>query len=514
MLFSTSHLEHLYLVLPWVWLFVPVYLLYCSCIYPFYLSPLRKIPTVPGFPLWGHSFTLATAEAGVPQRLWHEKHGPVIRIFLPLGIELLSIADSEAIKQITVRNPYNYPYPPRVKRFLSSILGNGLLVSQGESHSFLRKALAPSFSTSSVMTLSPIFWRRGLLLSRLWLQEVEREDSGKVSVEVLDWMNRGTLDIIGEAAFGYSIDSLQDNKAPFRVAYLGVFNTDMHLLQVCRFWFPALKYLPLKVNRDIQNARRMIRDEANAVVNSKRNIDPDNAGTDVLSSIIREADERSDMNQQTTARSLRDQVRTFVGAGHDTTSTAVCWALLQLAKSPDIQQRIRCEIREYMPSLFDKKKRHDVESLVHPDRLPYLDNFCRESLRHVPPIALTIRESVLAEQLAGYEIPPHTLICISINAINRLTKYWGEDANTFDPDRWDKPLNLDTTNAFMTFSQGPKGCIARKFAEMELKILLCCLLSAFSFEQDMDWEDPLNQIRWKVVLRPQDGIHLKLEALT
>jgi hypothetical protein len=88
-------------------IFLPAYLFYVSYIYPFYISELRHVPTVPGFPLWGQFYEIITQEVGVPQRKWHKEHGPIIRYFFPFGAERLAVADDEAIKQ--VRKPRESP---------------------------------------------------------------------------------------------------------------------------------------------------------------------------------------------------------------------------------------------------------------------------------------------------------------------------------------------------------------------------------------------------------------------
>lgn len=104
---------------------ITLYTIYCSWIFPFYISELRHIPTVPGFPLWGQFFTIISTECGVIQRDWHEKHGPIVRYFFPFGSERLSVTDDDAIKQMTVRNPYNYPKPERARLWMKQILGEG-----------------------------------------------------------------------------------------------------------------------------------------------------------------------------------------------------------------------------------------------------------------------------------------------------------------------------------------------------------------------------------------------------
>lgn len=104
-----------------------IWTLYHGWLYPTYLSPLRHIPTVPGFPLWGHFFTIITTEVGVVQREWHTKYGGIVRYYFPFGAERLSIADDDAIKQMTVRNPYNFPKPVRAKLWMMPILGEGMI---------------------------------------------------------------------------------------------------------------------------------------------------------------------------------------------------------------------------------------------------------------------------------------------------------------------------------------------------------------------------------------------------
>ena len=186
-----------------------------------------------------------------------------------------------------------------------------------------------------------------------------------------------------------------------------------------------------------------------------------------------------------------------------------------LAKNPQVQDRLRNEIRAHMPFLFDPSTRLDGTRLNNADvdQLPYLDNVCRESLRYIPSIPMTVRQSVADDQLAGHFVPAGTTSYILANTINRLPQYWGPTADEFNPDRWDDLPSTYTTNAFMTFLQGPRGCIGRKFAEVEMKMLLCSLLSMFRFERDLSQADPEDWKMWRLVLRPKDGVKLMVTPL-
>lgn len=494
-----------------------LYVLYASWIYPFYVSPLRVVPTVPGFPLWGQFFSIIFEEIGVPQREWHQKYGPIVRYFFPFGAERLSIADNEALKQMTIKNPYNYPKPIRAKLWMVRILGEGVLLAEGDAHVRQRKALASGFSISSIKTLTPVFWQKALLLAKLWQRDMLQENTNVKSFEVLEWLNRTTLDIIGEAGFGTDLNSLEHPETPIREAYRLVFAFDLgsRIFHGLAAFMPLTKYLPAKMNRDMLEARNIILSKATEIIREKHTKTA-SKDKDIIALIVRDNMKMTSGNEdKLSLETMRDQVMTFLGAGHDTTATGVAWTLHLLSTHPEIQEKLRAEIKQHMPFLFDPYSRFDKEQLskVDADQLPYLDNVCRESLRYIPPIPMTVRQSVAEDQLGPYTVPAGTTVYIHANAIHRLPQFWGETANEFDPDRWDHLPADFTPNAFMTFLQGPRGCIGRKFAETEMKLLIVSLLSAFKFEVDERFDNPEKWKMWRLVLRPRDGITMRVTAL-
>lgn len=498
---------------------VPLYFfVWLSYLYPFYFSELRHVPTVPGYPLWGQFFTIIFEECGVPQRRWHKEHGPIIRYFFPFGAERLSIADDEALKHMTVKNPYNYPKPVRAKLWMVRILGEGVLLAEGQEHVVQRKALSAGFSIQSIRALTPIFWEKSLLMAKIWRHQMASKSLTTKSYEILEWLNRCTLDIIGKAGFGYDINSLDDPDVPIREAYRLVFAFDVfsRLLHGIQAFVPASKYIPAKMNRDMETARAIILDKATEIISDKLDEAENNIGSkDILALIARENKKHKEAGEQGLSfNTMRDQIMTFLGAGHDTTATAVAWTVHLLSTHPEIQSRLRAEIREHMPFLFTEEGREDVAKLAaDPDKLPYLDNVCRESLRYIPPIPMTVRQSLKDDTLGKYKVPGGTVIYVLANTINRLPSYWGETADEFDPDRWDNLPDTAVPNAFMTFLQGPRGCIGRKFAETEMKILLCSLLSMYEFRRDFDTPDPEEWKMWRLVLRPKDGVTCRVTAL-
>ena len=494
-----------------------IYTIYWSYLYPFYLSPLKIVPTVPGNPLWGQFFTIIQNEVGTPNREWHNTHGPIVRYFFPFGSERLSIADDDALNHMCNRNPYNFPKPDRARQWMTRILGDGVLLAEGNPHKLQRKTLAPGFSIQSIKSLTPVFWRKALLLANLWQRDMRVEDLETKSIEVLEWLNRTTLDIIGEAGFGTNLDSLQHPETPIREAYRLCFSFDIssRIFHGLAAFIPLTKYLPAKGNRDVMESRRIIISKANEIIRQKHKA-THAKDKDIIALIVKDNMRQAAEGQENLSfETMRDQVMTFLGAGHDTTATGLAWTIHLLSTHPEIQTRLRAEIKSLYPFMFDPATRNDVARLstLDADRLPYLENVCKESLRYIPPIPMTVRETIKDDHLANYFVPAGTTVYIHANAINRLPTFWGPDADKFDPDRWNNLPSTYTTNAFMTFLQGPRGCIGRKFAETEMKCLLVSLLSQYNFARDESVADPELWKMWRLVLRPRDGIQVKVSML-
>lgn len=442
---------------------IVVYTLYTCWIYPYHISPLRHIPTVPGFPLWGQFFVIITCECGVPAREWHAKYGGVVRYFFPFGAERLSIADDEAIKQMTVKNPYNYPKPPRARAWMRPVLGDGVLLAEGHVHVQQRKALTPAFSITSIRLLMPVFWEKSLHMARLWEAELKQQPHQSKSFEVLEWLNRTTLDIIGKAGLGTEINSLANPETLLRQAYKACFDFSLQarIINSLAAFTQLIRLIPSKTNRDIAFARNTILTRATTIIHQKQveaAQNKESKSKDIIGLIVKD-NMTASAEDSLTIEAMRDQVMTFLGAGHDTTATSVAWTLMLLSKHPHIQQRLRQEIREYMPFLFDDAKRVDDEQVneADVDRLPYMEHVCKEALRFIPSIPMTVRQAREDDYLAGYYVPAGTTIYLMANAINRLESYWGPTADQFDPDRWQRLPPTYTTNAFMTFLQGTRA---------------------------------------------------------
>jgi cytochrome P450 len=199
---------------------------------------------------------------------------------------------------------------------------------------------------------------------------------------------------------------------------------------------------------------------------------------------------------------------------HETTSSAFTWTTYLLATHPEVQTRLRQEIRENLPT----NPGPEVELAQLLESLPLLNAVCNETLRLYPTVPITIRDSIRPTTINDTFVPKGTQFVICPWAINRSPWLWGDDASSFNPDRWINPNGKPNNNggaesnyAIATFLHGPRSCIGKDFAKAELRCLVAAFVGAFEMELGMP---PENIIPAGVVTtKPRDGMSLRLKVL-
>lgn len=151
----------------------------------------------------------------------------------------------------------------------------------------------------------------------------------------------------------------------------------------------------------------------------------------------------------------------------------------------------------------------------------YLNNVCREILRFIPPgiptaynlivVSITNRVALVDDQVNGITIPKGTIVFIPIAAINFDETMWGSEADIFDPDRWDNLPETVTNFSYLTFLQGPRSCIGRRFAETEMRVLLAKLIQNYNFEEVVKGRRV--EKKAMITTRPKDGMYLKISSV-
>jgi cytochrome P450 len=225
-------------------------------------------------------------------------------------------------------------------------------------------------------------------------------------------------------------------------------------------------------------------------------------------------DNRSSKTKSLTNEELRDEVKTFVMAGHETTSTWLHWALFALSKFPDIQEKVYQDILRHSGGKSDMSQ-VDLDSI---EQMEYFTAFLNEVLRMYPPIGLFIRLNRHQENLGGYTIPPQTRLIVSAHLIQRHPHYW-DDPDTFQPERWihENAEEKDKFNerirfAFLPFSAGGRNCIGEKFATVETKLILVHLIHKFIFKIAPSQRDTEHEFTSFITMKSKPGLKLSVKS--
>ena len=253
-------------------------------------------------------------------------------------------------------------------------------------------------------------------------------------------------------------------------------------------------------NGSLSEASRTIKNVCKSLIEEKRQVlsTSGNKDVDILSVAIQSGGFSTE--------DLVNQLMTFLVAGHETTASSFTWAIGMLCQHPEMQTRLRGEVRTHLESSLDK----DAKRAVTPseiDDLPYLNAICNETLRLFPPVPLTFRVAVEDNMILGQYIPKGTRIIISPWAVNANRELWGDDAAEFNPERWMRPGTANTGGAesnysFLTFLHGPRSCIGQGFAKAEMACLLAVWVA--TFETQLADPDYVLKVQNGITSRPKD----------
>ncbi|PKI83256.1 Endocytosis and vacuole integrity protein [Malassezia vespertilionis] len=470
---------------------------------------------------------------------WRSKYGDAIRVWGMFGEPRLLLTDPVGLDHVFKKRPYVYPKVQIVRDLLGSLMGNGLLLAEGDVHRRQKRAIQPGFAPRAVRNVTSAFDRYAHKLGDLLQQHCERN----ACIDMLPMLSSATLDALGTAALGVEFRTLDGMQAasdgnayathPLTASFTHVLTIAMqtsvarNVLDALSMHFPCLRSLPIgtKSSAFLEETNKLfvLADEIVANAKAAARSGADGATRpDIFSSLLRantntalSKEEQHTILDRTTLTDpeLAAQISTFIFAGHETTATQLTWLFLMLAENQAAQETLRAEIRTYrtslgldpVPGTGENARDLTAEEL---DALPYLDWCIREALRLQPAIHTTSRSATELDFIplsngGSVRMEKDTLVLIPIAAISQAPVLWGSDPHKFRPERWAEPLEgarLFPAMGGLAFLQGARGCIGARFAVAEMKSFVSILANRFLFASDHRRIIPK---RW-VVSRPFD----------
>ncbi|MEY4305554.1 MAG: hypothetical protein RIT52_1729 [Pseudomonadota bacterium] len=391
--------------------------------------------------------------------------------------------DPALVNRILIERPDAFPKSHRIREGLNPLLGNSVFVTNGEIWKRQRRIIDPAFEGGRLRDTFPAMVAAGQAA-------VARFAPGVTEVE--EQMSHAAADVIFRTLFSIPIEHAVATAVfhEFRT-----YQRTQPLLNLAAF-LPLPRWLPRFHRRDTRRSAALIRGLIAQLCETRAaEIAAGTAPDDLATKIMTTPDPQS--GKTFTTAEMVDQVAIFFLAGHETSASAMAWALYLLALHPQAQDQVAAEAA----SLPDAP---DFSSL---SRLKFTRDVFRETLRLYPPVPMMVRENTQAEEMRGRKIAPGAQMVLSPWHLHRHERIW-PNPDDFDPARWQTEENRACMrDAYMPFSAGPRVCTGAGFAMVEGPLLLAMLVKHWRFQR-IEGRDPVPVAH--LTVRAKDGIWLTI----
>ena len=395
-----------------------------------------------------------------------------------VGIRWHMLMDPDGLRRVLLERLDDYPKSNTTKSLMRPAIGHSMFLAEGAEWRWQRRAAAPVFTHRNISNLAP-------LMSLAAERAVQRfEGAGKRAVDAYDEMITTTFEVISDVTFsGGSFDRDEVHQA-----------IEQYINEAGRVSIMDILGFPDWIPRPERVAgRRKLRDMhglANSVIEERQSRGSEGV-PDLLDLLLEGEDPET--KQRMSLDQLRDNLMTFIVAGHETTALTLSWAIYLMARYPEHQKRARQEAQTVLNGRIAGAD--DVPNL------PFIRQVIDETLRLYPAAAIISRTAMAPDTLCGREVRPKDSVIIPIYALHRSHVLW-DNPDAFDPSRFENPKSVKRYS-YLPFGDGPRICIGASFALQEAVIILASLLSRFEFEMVAGKEPELEMI---FTLRPKGGV--------
>ncbi|MDG1290583.1 MAG: cytochrome P450 [Lentibacter sp.] len=400
------------------------------------------------------------------------------------GVRWHMLMDPDAIRRVLLEELENYPKSDVTKNLLRPAIGESLFIAEGAHWRWQRRAAAPVFSHRNVSALAPVM----SAAAEASLARIEAAD--KRASDIYAEMVRATFDITASVTLSGSALFSSDEVHRAIDAYIAAAGK-LSLFDILGLpmWVPR----PSRVMAGA--SLKQMKTIADDAVNSRRSAGAGDV-PDLLDLLLEGEDPETGRSMSTAE--LRDNLLTFIVAGHETTALTLAWAFYLCAFDQDVQDKARAEAQSALQGR--------TATAADLPNLPYCRMIIDETLRLYPPAALVSRTAQAPDTLAGREVKKGDTVMIPIYALHRNALLW-DDPDAFRPERFaEKPQRY----AYLPFGDGPRICIGASFALQEAVIILATLLAKRRFfPVQGKTPDPVMIL----TLRPEGGVWLTSEAV-
>lgn len=416
----------------------------------------REPPGPDGLPVVGSLFDLMDDPFAFYEHLSETYDGDITH-FQITSDEAYLLTHPEYIEQVLVTDAPRFIKGELQQRQAGSAFGEGMLLAEGDDWHEQRTTAQPAFYRERIETYAPTAVSHTEAMMAGWAEGD--------TVEIHDAMGELTLSVLANALFGVDI---RERGSPVRAAA----TTARERFDTSRLGAYLPEWLPTPVNRRYKQSLDDLRGFIEELVAQRKASDGTN---DDLLSILITASDADGMDNVT----LRDNMATFLFAGHETTALALTYTWFLLGHHPDVQERLHDELDDVLGG--------ELPTAADLSNLNYTKWVIEEAMRLYPPVWTIFREPTEDVEVGGYTIPEGSVVSMPQWIVHRDER-WYDNPLEFRPERWDESTtSLDRPEyAHYPFGGGPRHCIGMRFARMEAQLIVATLGRKFAVESLTD----------------------------
>ena len=362
-------------------------------------------------------------------------------------------------------------------------LGEGLLTSEGSPWLRQRRLCQPAFHRQRLTAYAQTMSAFAEEMLAGW-QEGETRDIHQEMMQL-------TMRIVAKVLFNVEVKEETEQVARALNVLMQHTSGGRMILP------PALRYLPLPALNRVRRAVRHLNEIVDRIIAQRHRKGKDTG--DLLSMLM---DARDEDGSGMTDRQLRDEIMTFLLAGHETTAVSLSWTWYLLSQSPEVEQKLQQELRDVLGGR--------TPQLADLPRLPYTEKVVKESMRLYPPAWSLARSATRETELGGYLLSAGANVVMSPWIMHRDPRFF-DHPEQFDPGRWSPELTQHLPRfAYFPFGGGPRLCIGASFAMMEATLLLAVV--AQRCRLNLVPGHPVAALP-SITLRPRHGMRLTIQRI-
>ncbi|XP_039060728.1 cytochrome P450 714A1-like isoform X2 [Hibiscus syriacus] len=428
---------------------------------------------------------------------WRKEFGPIYTYSTGTR-QHLYVNQAELVKEMNQCISLCLGKPSYIAKRLAPLLGNGILRSNGLVWAQQRKIIAPEFFMDKVMVGLMVESMQPLV--RKWEDSIESQGGVVADIRVDEDLRGFTADVIARACFGSSYSKGKEIFSKLRELQTTISR------QSFLFGVSGYGLLSMKKENQIHSLERDIESLIWETVKERERKckEAHSLEKDLLHLILEGALNDQSLGKDSSKSFIVDNCKNIYFAGHESTAVAASWCLMLLALHPEWQSRVRTEVAEVCGDNMP-----DADSIA---LLKTVTMVVQEALRLYPPAAFVSREALDEIRLGNVTIPKGVCLWTLIPTLHRDIEIWGSDANEFKPDRFSGGVSkaCKYPQAYIPFGVGPRLCLGRNLAMVQLKIVLTLIISKFTFSLSPKYRHCPS---YRMIVEPGNGVHILIQNI-